>query len=226
MGAPQEGEKILDMCSAPGAKTSYVAALMKNTGMIMANDSNKDRCRAIVGNLHRLGVSNAVVCSHDGRKIPDIQRGFDRCLLDAPCSGTEVIAKDPSVKTSKDSDDFHHCTTLQKELLLAAIDAVDATSSTGGYVVYSTCSIMIEENEASKEKKRKRPESQGETQEGSQTNQQMSKKKKRDNSKDARERGRPGGKPGGGKPGGKNNFGKHKNKQFKGKKFEGKKTKK
>jgi len=146
--APQEGEKILDMCSAPGAKTSYIAALMKNTGMIMANDANKDRCRAIVGNLHRLGVTNAVVCSNDGRKIPEMQKGFDRCLLDAPCSGTGVIAKDASVKTSKDSDDFHRCTTLQKELILAAIDAVDATSSTGGYIVYSTCSIMIEENEA------------------------------------------------------------------------------
>jgi len=117
--APQEGEKILDMCSAPGAKTSYIAALMKNTGMILANDANKDRCRAIVGNLHRMGVTNAIVCSNDGRKIPEIQKGFDRCLLDAPCSGTGVIAKDPSVKTSKDADDFHRCTTLQKELLLA-----------------------------------------------------------------------------------------------------------
>jgi len=146
--APQEGEKILDMCSAPGAKTSYIAALMKNTGMILANDANKDRCRAIVGNLHRMGVTNAIVCSNDGRKIPEIQKGFDRCLLDAPCSGTGVIAKDPSVKTSKDADDFHRCTTLQKELILAAIDAVDANSSTGGYVVYSTCSIMMEENEA------------------------------------------------------------------------------
>merc|ERR1719394_1768632 len=84
--APQEGEKILDMCSAPGAKTSYVAALMKNTGMILANDANKDRCRAIVGNLHRMGVTNSIVCSNDGRKIPEIQKGFDRCLLDAPCS--------------------------------------------------------------------------------------------------------------------------------------------
>jgi len=146
--APQEGERILDMCSAPGAKTSYIAALMKNTGMILANDANKDRCRAIVGNLHRMGVTNSIVCSNDGRKIPEIQKGFDRCLLDAPCSGTGVIAKDPSVKTTKDADDFHRCTTLQKELLLSAIDAVDANSGSGGYVVYSTCSIMMEENEA------------------------------------------------------------------------------
>merc|ERR1712183_1160306 len=121
---------------------------MKNTGMILANDANKDRCRAIVGNLHRMGVTNSIVCSNDGRKIPEIQKGFDRCLLDAPCSGTGVIAKDPSVKTTKDADDFHRCTTLQKELLLSAIDAVDANSGSGGYVVYSTCSIMMEENEA------------------------------------------------------------------------------
>ena len=60
-----------------------------------------------MGNLHRMGVTNAIVCSNDGRKIPEIQKGFDRCLLDAPCSGTGVIAKDPSVKTSKDADDFH-----------------------------------------------------------------------------------------------------------------------
>lgn len=146
--APQEGERILDMCSAPGAKTSYIAALMKNTGMILANDANKDRCRAIVGNLHRMGVTNSIICSNDGRKIPEIQKGFDRCLLDAPCSGTGVIAKDPSVKTTKDADDFHRCTTLQKELLISAIDAVDANSGTGGYVVYSTCSIMMEENES------------------------------------------------------------------------------
>merc|ERR1719291_492902 len=145
--APQEGERILDMAAAPGGKTTHIAALLKNTGMILANDANQARCKAVVGNLHRLGVTNTVVYSHDGRKLPKVMTGFDRVLLDAPCSGTGVISKDPSAKTGKDPQDIHLCSHLQKELILAAIDCLDAKSKTGGYLVYSTCSVLPEENE-------------------------------------------------------------------------------
>ncbi|CAG9830725.1 unnamed protein product [Diabrotica balteata] len=145
--APQENERILDMSAAPGGKASHISAIMKNTGILFANDLNKDRIKAVVGNFHRMGVVNSVITCMDGRKYPSYMKGFDRVLLDAPCTGTGVVAKDQSVKTSKDEVDIQRCYNLQRQLLLAAIDCVSAKSSTGGYIVYSTCSILPEENE-------------------------------------------------------------------------------
>ncbi len=145
--APQENERILDMCAAPGGKSSHIASIMKNTGVLFANDANADRIKAVVGNFHRLGVVNAVVSCEDGCKFGTIMQGFDRILLDAPCTGSGVVSKDPSVKISKSEVDIQRCYNLQRKLLLNAIDCLNAKSVTGGYLVYSTCSILPEENE-------------------------------------------------------------------------------
>lgn len=99
--APKEKEAILDMCAAPGGKATHIAAIMRNTGILFANDANKERCKALTANIHRLGLVNTVVTSYDGRKFPKLFKTFDRVLLDAPCSGTGVICKDPGVKTTK-----------------------------------------------------------------------------------------------------------------------------
>ena len=83
-----------------GGKTSYMAALMRNSGTLFANEVNAARLKSIQGNLARLGVTNAVVSNYDGRDMPKVlgANSCDRALLDAPCSGTGVISKDPSVK--------------------------------------------------------------------------------------------------------------------------------
>ncbi|KAG8764302.1 rRNA (cytosine-C5-)-methyltransferase nop2 [Ceratobasidium sp. 423] len=129
-------------------KTTHMSALMQNTGLIFANDANKARTKSLSANVHRLGCKNVVVCSYDGREFPKVLGGFDRVLLDAPCSGTGVISKDASVKTNKAERDFTLLSHLQKQLILCAIDSVDASSKTGGYIVYSTCSVTVDENEA------------------------------------------------------------------------------
>ena len=145
--APKPGERVLDMCAAPGGKTTHIGQIMKNTGVIVANEFNPDRVASVKGNVHRMGLTNVIITNYDGRKIGSHLKGFDRALVDAPCSGLGVIWKDPSVKAMRTLKDIKRNAHIQKELLLSAIDVVNARSSTGGYIVYSTCSVSVEENE-------------------------------------------------------------------------------
>jgi ribosomal RNA methyltransferase Nop2 len=146
---PQPGDRVLDMSSAPGGKTSYISQLMRNKGVVIANDLKPERQKATVANLHRLGVRNVVTCCYDGRKIGvQMRNSFDRILLDAPCSGLGVISRDPSVKVQRTMPEVLRCAHLQKELLVAAIDALNHKSKKGGgFMVYSTCSVAVAENE-------------------------------------------------------------------------------
>lgn len=146
--APQQNEVVLDMAAAPGGKTTYIGQLMRNTGTLFANDLRRDRCKSLVANIHRLGLTNTVVLSLDGKKLKGMLPRLDRVLLDSPCTGSGIIARDPSVKVKRGTKDFEEASKLSKELLTTAIDMVDAGSKTGGYIVYSTCSLAVEENEA------------------------------------------------------------------------------
>lgn len=144
------GDRVLDMAAAPGGKTTHIAQGMRNQGLLVANDSKKHRLTSLSANLQRLGVTCAVVCNYDGRVLPTVMTGFDRVLLDAPCSGLGVVGRDPSIKTQKGLGDVTKMAAIQKQLGLAAIDCLDANSKTpgGAVFVYSTCSVCVEENEA------------------------------------------------------------------------------
>lgn len=97
--------------------------------------------------FHRLGVQNCIIVNQNGTDFPKLLSGFDRVLLDAPCSGLGVISRDSTIKATRTTKDVIKNSVIQKKLILSAIDSVDCNSKTGGIIVYSTCSISVQENE-------------------------------------------------------------------------------
>ena len=140
---PKEDSFVLDMCAAPGGKTTHLAQLMKNRGTIVAVEISKSRIKALKSNINRMGVLNAIVINADMRKYKDYllkkRIFFDKILLDAPCSGNIVKDKNRAVS----EEDIRYCSLRQKELIDIGIDLLKE----GGELVYSTCSMEIEENE-------------------------------------------------------------------------------
>ena len=138
---PQPGEVVLDMCAAPGSKTTQMAAMMENRGVMVANDYKGARLQSLGLNIQRSGVLNIVVTLMHGRQFQGHQ--FDKILLDAPCSGTGAIRK--SLKTINIWNPLMitKLARQQKEL----IDIAFQNLKIGGIMVYSTCSVELEENE-------------------------------------------------------------------------------
>ena len=146
---PKENETILDLCSAPGSKTTQMAAKMKNTGTIIANEVSMSRLKILASNLERCGVTNTIITRKDGiafcRKIkkynPELK--FDRILVDAPCSGEGTLRSNPKTCLMWNIKTVKSLSRIQKQLVFSAIEIL----KTGGEMIYSTCTHSPEENE-------------------------------------------------------------------------------
>jgi tRNA (cytosine40_48-C5)-methyltransferase len=139
--SPEKGESVLDMCAAPGSKTTQLALLMRNQGSIIALDSNQSRITALKNNLERCGVKDCIVYHKDAVHAGDLNMKFDRILLDAPCSGN--FTTDPDWFGKRDLEGIRQNAKAQKALLKTAARLLKPK----GVLVYSTCSLEPEEDE-------------------------------------------------------------------------------
>jgi len=142
---PQPGESVLDMCAAPGGKTTYIGQKMQNRGRIIAADSTSSRLALVGENCRRLGVTIAATLACEGTRLDHCLRGeeFDRVLVDAPCSNTGVIRRRADLRWRIEEKEITRLASLQIKLLGSAAKF----TKRGGVLVYSTCSLEREENE-------------------------------------------------------------------------------
>lgn len=140
--AAEPGERVLDLCAAPGGKTAQIACQMENTGTLVANDIRPNRLRALRSNCERLGLLNVAVSSHDGTRFPLEVGQFDRVLLDVPCSCEGNVRQSGKIPFEQ-AGGVRGRAGLQATLLGRAWKLL----APGGVLVYSTCTFAPEENE-------------------------------------------------------------------------------
>jgi NOL1/NOP2/sun family putative RNA methylase len=140
---PRPGERVLDLCAAPGGKTTHAADLMRDRGCIVAVDRNEDRIRALLGNMYRTAHPNVLVVAGDGSALPDGAL-FDRVLVDAPCSAEGTVRRKGGKVRGQTAKFRKKIPRRQEALLRRAI----ALTRPGGTILYSTCTFAPEENEA------------------------------------------------------------------------------
>ncbi len=134
---------VLDMCAAPGAKTTQIAQYMENRGCVIANEPNIRRINVLISNLQRCGVLNTQVTRFDGRFFSKYEKRFDSILVDAPCSNAGMVRKNFKYLKSWREKEIEHLSRLQKALITAGYRAL----KNGGTLVYSTCTLDPMENE-------------------------------------------------------------------------------
>lgn len=143
---PKPGDQVLDMCAAPGSKTTQIAQYMQNQGELLAIDIKNSRINSLISNIRRMNVTNAMVFPYDASKVFIQQLGKfrpNKILLDAPCTGSGIVRVDPFVKRVKNDTQIMRMKQKQKDLLSAGLKLLQP----GGSLVYSTCSFHYQENE-------------------------------------------------------------------------------
>jgi len=141
---PRPHEIVLDLCAAPGGKTTHMAQMMQNSGRIFAFERSLRRVKELHSNVKKMGATNVEIVRFDSRYITNtLQLKADKVLVDAPCTGTGTIHSRPTIKWKFKPRDFYLFSSIQFTLLSEAARLI----KTGGIIVYSTCSILYEENE-------------------------------------------------------------------------------
>ncbi|MFX0033030.1 MAG: RsmB/NOP family class I SAM-dependent RNA methyltransferase [Candidatus Hodarchaeota archaeon] len=140
---PKPNETVIDMCAAPGSKSTHLAQIMNNQGTLILIEKNIKRIASLEMNLRRMGVTNSIILNRDAINLQEFNIKADKILLDAPCTGEGLVREDPSRKTSKTISDIEKMAKVQKKLLNSGLNSLKP----GGMLLYSTCSIGPEENE-------------------------------------------------------------------------------
>ena len=141
---PQPGERVLDLCAAPGGKSTQIAALMGGRGLLVANEPIPSRAQILSRNVERMGVRNAVVtCAYPQELAPHFTAFFDRIMVDAPCSGEGMFRRQPEAIDEWSENAPRGCADRQMEILTEAAKML----APGGHMVYSTCTFNDTENE-------------------------------------------------------------------------------
>ena len=140
---PRPGERVLDLCAAPGGKTAHAAELMEGGGCLVASEISENRIRGLLGNMYRLGYTNVLAVAGDGRDFPG-GASFDRVLVDAPCTGEGTLRRRGGRPPRQSRSFLGYVTSTQHALLTRAIQL----TRPGGVVLYVTCTFAPEENEA------------------------------------------------------------------------------